>query len=391
MNLRSTTPVSSSFAAKAAAVACAVLMAIATPISLGKTAFATDYQSQINAAQEQANQNAAQAEEVGRMADSLQAELNSLEAQKDAIQAQINKSQDRRDKYEKEIKVSEEKIADNKSALGDTIADMYVDSDTSTLEMIASSKTIGDFVDKQAQQSSVQNKLNDTIDKIDALKKELEKQKKAVERELLNQKSQREQLAEKEAEKAELVRETRGEEDRYRQKAKANNAEVERLRAAQAEENRRAAAAAAAAAGGGGMQGGIPAGVPGGGGYPGAWANAPLDAFVDPWGLYTRECVSYTAWKVHSTGRFVPHFGGAGNAKQWPSTVAKYGIQSGYAPRAGSVAMWPIGYYGHTMYVERVNADGSIYVSDYNLEWDGLYREYPIDAATARQFTYIYF
>lgn len=390
MNLRSTTPVSGSYVMKAALVACAVLMAIATPISLGNTAFATNYDAQINAAQEKANKNNSIAEEVGRMADSLQAELNALEAQKNAIQNQINQSQDRRDGYVRDIKVSEKKIVENKSALGDTIADMYVDSGTSTLEMIASSKTIGDFVDKQAQQSSIQNKLNDTIEKIDALKKKLQEQKQSVERELLNQKSQREQLAAKEAEKAKLVSETRGQENAYRKRASQHNAQVEQLRSAQAEENRRAAEAAAAAAGGG-MQGGIPAGVSGGGGYPGAWANAPLDAYVDPWGLYTRECVSYVAWKVHSTGRFVPHFGGAGNAKQWPDTTARFGIQSGYAPRAGAAAVWPIGYYGHVMYVERVNADGSIYVSDYNLEWDGLYREYTIDAATARQFTYVYF
>ena len=390
MKQRSTTPVSDSFAAKAAAVACAVLMAISTPVTFGHAVFA-NYDAQINAAQNEASSSAAQAAEIGKMADSLQAELNVLEVQKNSIQEQINKSQARYDQYEQEIKVSEKKIGDNKSALGDTIADMYVDSDTSTLEMIASSKTIGDFVDKQSQQATIQNKLNDTIDKIDKLKKQLETQKKAVERELLNQKSQRAQLAAKEAEKAKLVAETRGQEEAYRERASAKNAEVDRLRAAQAEENRRAAAAAAAAAarsGGGGWSGSIPAGVPGGGGYPGVWANAPLDAYVDPWGLYTRECVSYAAWKVASTGRFVPHFGGRGNAREWPGTVAAYGIQSGYTPRAGSVAMWPIGYYGHVMYVESVNADGTITVSDYNLEWDGLYRTYTRSAAGL---TYIYF
>ena len=389
MKLRSTTPVSESFAAKAASVACAVLMAISTPIAIGKTAFA-NYDAQINAAQQEANANGAQAAEIGRMADTLQAELDQIESQKAAIIDQIHQSEARRDKFASDIKDSEVKIADNKKALGNTITDMYVDSSTSTLEMIASSKTIGDFVDKQAQQSAVQNKLDDTIDKIAALKKQLEEQKQGVERELTNQEAQRKQLADKETEKAAIVEETRGQEDAYRQKANAKNAEVERLRAAQAEENRRAAAAAAAAAAksGGGWSGSIPAGTPGGGGYPGVWANAPLDSYIDPWGLYTRECVSYAAWKVASTGRFVPHFGGAGNARQWPSTVAAYGIQSGGTPRAGSVAMWPIGYYGHVMYVESVNSDGTITVSDYNLEWDGLYRKYTRSAAGL---TYIYF
>ena len=268
---------------------------------------------------------------------------------------------------------------------------MYVDSDTSTLEMVASSKSIGDFVDKQAQQTAIQNKIGDTIDKIDALKKELEEQKRGVEREILNQTAQKDQVAQKEAEKAKLVAETRGQEKAYQERASKNNQKIEQLREAQAEENRRAAeaaAAAAAASGGGGWSGAIPSGTPGGGGYPGVWANAPLDAYVDSWGLYTRECVSYAAWKVASTGRFVPHFGGAGNANQWPSTVARYGIQSGSAPRAGSVAMMPIGYYGHVMYVESVNSDGTITVSDYNLAWDGNYRKYTRSAAGL---TYIYF
>lgn len=352
-----------------------------------------NYDERINAAQNEASKNSTQAAEMGKMADNLQAELDALEAQKNAIQVQINKSQERYDQYERDIEESKTKIATNKTALGDTIADMYVDSDTSTLEMIASSKSIGDFVDKQTQQAAVQNKLNETIDKINKLKQQLEEQKKAVEREILNQKSQRAQLAAKEAEKAKLVEETRGQEEAYRQQASAKNAEVDRLRAAQAEENRRAAAAAAAAAaqasgGSGGWSGSIPSGTAGGGGYPGAWANAPLDAYVDPWGLYTRECVSYAAWKVASTGRFVPHFGGRGNAREWPGTVAGYGIQSGYTPRAGAVAMWPIGYYGHVMYVESVNADGTITVSDYNLEWDGLYRKY---TRSASGLTYIYF
>lgn len=389
MILRSTTPVSGSLASKAISVACAVLMAVALPVSLGKTVFATNYDAQIEDARKQASSNTNTAEEIGRMADSLQAELSAIEAQKRAIQDQIRESETRRDGFARDIQASERRIEENKVALGDTITSMYVDSDTSTLEMIASSKTIGDFVDRQAQQTSIQNKLNETIDKINKLKKELQSQKQGVERELLNQKTQREQLARKESEQAKLVADTRGQEDRYRQRAQENNAQVDRLIAAQAEENRRAAAAAAAAAGGGGARGSIPAGVPGGGGYPGQWANAPLNAYVDPWGLYSRQCVSYAAWKVHSTGRFVPHFGGMGNANQWPSTVARHGIQSGSTPRAGSVAMMPIGYYGHVMYVESVSADGStIVVSDYNLEWDGLYRTY---SRTAAGLTYIYF
>jgi hypothetical protein len=46
------------------------------------------------------------------------------------------------------------------------------------------------------------------------------------------------------------------------------------------------------------------------------------------------------------------------------------------------------GYYGHVMYVEAVNGDGTITVSDYNFDWDGLYRYY---TRSASGLTYVYF
>jgi peptidoglycan DL-endopeptidase CwlO len=387
MKQRSTTPVSASFVAKAATVACAILMAIATPIQIGQTAFADSYEEQIKAIQGEIGQYENKAAKLNKKANTYQGALDKLTAEKQTIQNQIELSQAKYDKFVTDIKKNEKKIAENKDALGDTIASMYVEADISPLEMVASSSNISEFIDKQTQRSTVQNKLNDTVDEIEKLKKELEKQKVAVGREIVNQKNARQLLAQKEAEKARLVAETRGQESEYKKLVSEKNAQVSNLRAEQAEANRRALEAAAAQ-NGGGWSGGIPSGTPGGGGYPGVWANAPLDAFVDPWGLYTRECVSYTAWKVANSGRFVPHFGGRGNANQWPSTTAAYDIPNGYTPRAGAVAIMMIGEYGHAMYVESVNSDGSITVSDYNFAWDGLYRQYN---RSASGLTYIYF
>ena len=73
---------------------------------------------------------------------------------------------------------------------------------------------------------------------------------------------------------------------------------------------------------------------------------------------------------------------------QWPSTAARHGISSGSTPKAGAAAVMNIGYYGHVMYVESVNGDGTITVSDYNFAWDGLYRNY---TRSASGLTYIYF
>ena len=384
MKQRSTTPVSKGLATKSSLVAGAVMMALTVPLSFGQHVFADRFDDQINALQNEINGYQEQAAALSQQADTLQNELANLAAQKATIQGQIDLSQAKYDKLVNDIAETEKKIAENKEALGQIIADMYVDGSISPLEMLASSNNIGDYVDQQEYRSSIQSSLSDTIDKINELKKQLETQKKDVERVLADQKSQRDALAAKEAEQAKLLADTQGQEAAYQQLSSERNSQINSLRQQQA-----AAMAAASRASGISSIGG---GSVGGGGYPGTWAYAEQDTIVDNWGLYNRECVSYTAWKVASTGRFVPHFAGAGNANQWPSTVARYGIPSGSNPVAGSVAIWYTGPYGHAMYVEAVNGDGTITVSDYNNNADGGgWGRYHYYVRPAGGLTYIYF
>jgi surface antigen len=104
--------------------------------------------------------------------------------------------------------------------------------------------------------------------------------------------------------------------------------------------------------------------------------------------MYNRECVSYTAWKVASTGRYVPHFGGAGNANQWPASARADGIATGSTPKVGSAAVMYVGYYGHVMYVEGINSNGTIHVSQFNWGVRGEYSEMDVNPSGL---TFIYF
>lgn len=378
MRLRSTTPISDSLASRAALVAMAVLVAGSGVFALGSHVFARDYEAEIKAKEQEASKYNSEASRLGEMADSLQSELDKINGQITTIQGQIVDSQKKIDNLNAQIKRNEILIKQRRKAMGQVLADMHVDDQISPLEMLASSNSIGDYIDKQEQRSSLRTSLNGKIKEIKALQKKLEENKKLVENTLRDQEAQRNVLSSKQSEKAKLVADTKNDQNAYSALAQKRNSEVAKLREEQAAANRRAL--------GNGVS--IPGGIPGGGGYPGVWANAPLDAYVDPWGLYTRECVSYVAWKIHSTGRYVPHFGGAGNANQWPSTAARHGISSGSTPKAGAAAVMNIGYYGHVMYVESVNGDGTITVSDYNFAWDGLYRYY---TRSASGLTYIYF
>ena len=359
-------------------MAMAVLVAGSGVFALGSHVFARDYEAEIKAKEQEASKYNSEASRLGEMADNLQSELDKINNQITAIQGQIVDSQKKIDNLNAQIKRNEILIKQRRKAMGQVLADMHVDDQISPLEMLASSNSIGDYIDKQEQRSSLRTSLNGKIKEIKALQKKLEENKKLVENTLRDQEAQRNVLSSKQSEKAKLVADTKNDQNAYSALAQKRNSEVAKLREEQAAANRRAL--------GSGVS--IPGGIPGGGGYPGVWANAPLDAYVDPWGLYTRECVSYVAWKIHSTGRYVPHFGGAGNANQWPSTAARHGISSGSTPKAGAAAVMNIGYYGHVMYVESVNGDGTITVSDYNFAWDGLYRYY---TRSASGLTYIYF
>lgn len=368
-----------SFIMKASAVAVAVLMGVSTPIGLSATASADSYQDRINVLQDEIGQYQAKAGELQEKAHTLQGELERLANEKAVIQGQVDLIQAKYDKLVADIKANEEKLTKNQDVLGEIMATIYMDDKISSIELLASSKNVSDFVDKQEYRTAVQERFTSTVTEVRLLKKQLEKQRIQVDRELTNSKNAHEALAAKEAEHQTLLEQTQGEEASYQQLANERQEEADRLRAEQLDANQRAAQRAGSQT--------LVTGVAGGGEYPGNWANAPMDTIVDSWGLYNRECVSYAAWKVASTGRFVPHFGGMGNANQWESTVSAYGIQSGSEPRVGSVAVLYEGAYGHVMYVEEVNG-GQITISEYNYGWSGTYSKRTISSAGL---TYIYF
>jgi surface antigen len=55
----------------------------------------------------------------------------------------------------------------------------------------------------------------------------------------------------------------------------------------------------------------------------------------------------------------------------WPGGARAAGIAVDTTPRAGDVAIWDIGAFGHAMYVESVNKDGTINISQYNADYYG--------------------
>jgi peptidoglycan hydrolase CwlO-like protein/surface antigen len=365
---------------------CATLVAIAAPLQLtGNAVHADQYDDQINAIQNEVDQYQSQANQYHKKANSLQAAVNALTAEKNAIQAQLDLSQAKFNKLTSDIAKNKEKLKDNQKALGDIIADLYVDGEVSPLEMLASSKNVGEYMDKNTYQSSVRDKLNSTINAIKDLKELLEHDQKEVKKVLDQQKAQQAALAAKEAQKQELLNQTRGSEAAYKQKVAQGQAQMAAVAAEQQ-------AALARATGGGAYNYGTIGsfqfrnysgnmGCTGGYSYCGA-----QDSYPDPWGLYNRECVSYTAWAaVTRFNKYVTNFAGAGNAYEWPSTTQSMGAYTDHNPSVGSVAILPptpgFSPIGHAMLVESIQGGGWVHVSQYNFGGTGEYSAMDIQAS----------
>ena len=384
MKLRSTTPVSrKGLATKAVVVSAVALMTISMPAGLLlQSAYADRFDDQIAAIQEQRNQYDAKAANLSQKADTLANKKAVIQNQASAIQAQINQSQAKYNKLQSDIAKNQKLIDQTKNSLGQTIAMMYVNDSTTPLELLANSTDIGAYIDQQTYRSTIRDSLVQKINKINELKKQLEKQRAEVKQVLSDQHAQKQALNQKMAEYNRLISETNNQESAYRSLSKKGAAEQAKLRAQQQEE----LAARYAQYGGSNL---VVSGN-GGGGYPTYLANAPQDSLVDPWGMYNRECVSYVAWKVYQTYGHMPYWGNIpANAKNWPANAINAGYSTGTTPKVGSAGVIYGGPYGHIVWVDSINGNGTINISQYNYGVAGQFsRMYNVNPQTYDVFIY---
>ncbi len=348
---------------------------------------ADQFDTQIQALKEQNAANQAVANSLAATAASYQQAVDALNAKIDSLQSAIVATQNQIDSLQKQIDVAQAELDHEKLVLGENIKTMYLEGDVSTLEVLASSKNLSDFVNKQEYRNSVSNKIKGSVEKIDSLKAQLQSKQHQQQDLLKDQQSQQSQLQADESQQAQLLGYTEGQKATYDAQIKNNNAQIASLRAQQA------AAYAAYLRRGGITSYGV--GEAGNGGYPSEWANAYQDTRLDSWGMYNRECVSYVAWKVDSTGHHMPYWGSEdANAYNWINLANSYHIPNGTDPQSGAVVVWGhndgMGWLGHVAYVESVNSDGSIEVSQYNVI-HGQFSRMHVDTGTAQSLHYIYF
>lgn len=321
----------------------AVIVRFRNPVSA--IDFCTSDECKAAAAREaEARQKAADAAAAAK---SLEEVVQGLELEIYALEAKIKSNEAVGADLDVKIKANEEKLELQKNALASLLVDNYFDSEPDTILILAGSSSISDLTERQTRAETVKQQINISAKNIKAVKEELEADKAEVDRLVVDQKNQKEVIKQKRAEQNRLIAQ-------YQNNAANYGAEAEEARREKekqiAEEIARLNSSGVAAIG-------INT-------YP--WQSVcPAQNlwWSDRWG-YVCQCVHYAGYKAHEFwGVDISYWG---NAYSWDESAVARGYVVDRNPAPFTVAVSNAGAYGHVMWVEGVNADGTINLSEYN-------------------------
>jgi len=347
--------------------------------SLAPVAQADQFDQQIQTLQTQNSADQNNLDSLESQATSYQGEINLLQSQISSIEAQIASNQQEQASLQQQIATAQAKLSQEKLELGADVKAIYVNGQMSTLEELATSQNLSDFVDAETYRDAIQSQIQLTLTQITNLEDELNTQQQQVTQLLQSNQTQQTQLSADDQQQTQLLSLNQTQQTQFDQQISANNSQIEQLRAEQIAANNKGVLQTLA-------EGQC------GGGYPNSLCMAAQDSIVDPWHMLNRECVSYAAWRVSQespVGNALLQEYNFGNATDWPSSAETYGAQDGVTvsstPQAGDIAIREAipGLYfapgdpdvGHAMYVESVIDSNTILVSQYNENLNGEYSE----------------
>ncbi len=351
-------PLLSNLKSRTALAAAVLLVAGGACVAIAR---ADNIQQQINNLNAQNSQSESALNGLQLQATSYQDAINLLQQQISGIESAVAANQTKQAEIQQQILDDQAQLAEEKKVLGEDITVMYVNGQLTTVEMLATSKNLSDFVDAETYRNAVQNKIQSEITQIAALENELRDQQTQVQQLINTEQIQQGQLTTDESQQSQLLGLNQTQQASYNQQIQANNNQIAQLRAEQAAANASIARTVDITASGG-SGGACDIGY-GNGGYPMTLCNAAQDSLLDAWGFPNRECTSYAYWYfVTQEGQSSFHVNG--NAGWWWET-SNYPVSTwnssvsvgalGIEPSSATPAPVPSlhgGYYGHVMVVK---------------------------------------
>jgi surface antigen len=302
-------------------------------------------------AAEQAAQQKAMA--AAQNAASYQDEVDKLSSEIAQVQSQIDYNAAIAADLKIQIDANEQRLDQRQSVLAGMIVDAYVRGNTSPIEMLATSTSVGDFIEQQSRDRVAKEQITKSAEEIRAIKAELEQQKREIDRIIFDQEAMRKDLDTRRAAQLAFVNKYKNDQSKYLADAASNkkikDAEII-ARANEIANNNKGGIVVAA--GNNSYK------------YRNVCPRDNLKYLVV--GGYVCQCTSYAGWKVLE--RWGITITAWGDAKNWANSAAapQRNYKVGTTPKLHSVAVNPNGQWGHVMWVEAVNPDGTFDLSEYN-------------------------
>ena len=303
------------------------------------------------AKEEEANKNAASA---ASSADYFQMKVGELSVEIASRESEIVQTEVEIKELKKQIYETEQKLEEEQEALAELLVNMHFESDSEPIRILAGASSISDLAEKAAREDVVKQQISASAAAVRDTKQQLEDEKAEVEELLANQQAAKDALVAKRGEQQNLVEKYQNDAEAYTEVAKA------------AQEAQRAAEKAEQEAHPELYRGSAYSGA---NTYP--WQDVcpdQQDYFGTVWdgyyiGGYVCECVSYAGWKAYEWYGVVLAWG---NAYNWDDRARSAGYTVNHIPAEGTIGQLDSGPYGHVFWVESVNGDGSINVTEYN-------------------------
>ena len=343
-----------------------------------------ELRNRAKALEEQIKQNNAAAEQLANEADGLKRKIGELDAQITGVNAQIQLTNVKLQELEIKLNDAQKELDRQKELLRASVVALYKKGGASGVELIVGSDSFTSYFNEQTYLERLKSGVQDSTERVIALKQQIQAQKEEQKSLLEQQKAQKDSLASAKSERQQILSDTQGREAEYRERTKKLVADQRKIFEELLLRSRVVTSV-------------------GSGGYP--WDSATCavtgrtngDCWdyewiynggrLDPWGYYYRNCTSYVAWRIASTGRDM--YRQMGNGGQWVNSARAKGIPTGNSPRVGAAAVFSIGYYGHVAYVEEVLDGGSkIRISEYNFVQDGIYSERIMSSSVPSGYVY---
>lgn len=280
-------------------------------------------------------------------AQTLEGEVERLNAEIASLEADIVANQAIADDLSGQIAENEAKLELQQSALARMLVEMHFESEPDAIILLAGSSSIGDYAEKQSRQNNAKTQVAISAEAIRELKESLTTQKASVDALIESAEASRAEITAKRNYQNNLIA-----------KYENDSAAYERDAAAARETMQQEIAAEIAKYNTGGVVG------EGYNSYPYA-DRCPRDnvGYIVVGG-YVCQCTSYAGWKAQEY--FGIYISSWGDAKNWGNTASRLGYVVDNHPAPHTIAYSTSGIYGHVMWVESVNANGTINLSEYN-------------------------